>query len=60
MPRPLTGQHPTAEVIRAAAEAAAAQSRPVSDAHGPVDYKRAMVAEMTARALAIAIQRARA
>ena len=56
----LSGQHPTDDVVRAASQAAAAQSRPVSDAHGPADYKRAMVAEITARALRIALQRARA
>jgi len=47
------------EAIAAAAAAAAAQSHPVSDTHGPADYKRAMVAEMTARALRLAVARAR-
>lgn len=45
--------------IAAASAAAAAQSRPATDSHGPVAYKRAMVAEMTARALRLALARAR-
>jgi carbon-monoxide dehydrogenase medium subunit len=43
----------------AAAAAAAAQSRPADDSHGPATYKRAMVAEMTGRALRLALARAR-
>lgn len=54
----LVGQRPTEETFRAAGAAAAAQSRPVSDAHGPADYKRAMVAELTVRALRTAVGRA--
>jgi carbon-monoxide dehydrogenase medium subunit len=54
----LTGAEPSDETIRRAATAAAAQSQPVSDAHGPAAYKRAMVAEMTARALRAAVERA--
>ncbi len=54
----LAGAAPTEEAIRAAASAAAAQSRPVSDTHGPADYKRAMVREITARALRLATSRA--
>ena len=46
-----SGQRPSEELFRRAAQAAAAQSRPVADVRGPADYKRAMVAEMTARAL---------
>jgi carbon-monoxide dehydrogenase medium subunit len=46
------------EAFAAAADAAAAQSEPVSDAHGPADYKRAMVREMTLRALRVAHERA--
>jgi CO/xanthine dehydrogenase FAD-binding subunit len=45
-------------MFREAAAAAAAQSRPASDSHGPADYKRAMVAEMTFRALCAARDRA--
>ena len=36
----------------------AAQSRPVGDVRGPVEYKRAMAAEMTLRALRRAVERA--
>ena len=53
----LVGAHPGPEIFRQAAEAAAEQSRPAEDRHGPVDYKRAMVAEMTGRALAAAAAR---
>jgi carbon-monoxide dehydrogenase medium subunit len=56
----LNGQVPSEEALRAAARAAAAQSRPASDSHGPADYKRAMVEEMTVRALRVAVDRARA
>ncbi|MHB8399145.1 MAG: FAD binding domain-containing protein [Candidatus Limnocylindrales bacterium] len=45
--------------IAAASAAAAAQSSPATDSHGPAAYKRAMVAEMTTRALRLAIARAR-
>lgn len=56
----LVGREPSEETYRAAAGAAAAQSRPVSDSHGPAEYKRAMVAEVTVRALRVAVERARA
>ncbi len=55
----LRGGTPTEELFRRAAQAAAAQSRPAADGHGPVDYKRAMAAEMTLRALRRAVARAR-
>jgi aerobic carbon-monoxide dehydrogenase medium subunit len=58
--RVLDGAEPTAETFAAAAAAAAAQSRPTADRHGPVEYKRAMVAELTRRALGRALERARA
>ncbi|HEY6608207.1 MAG TPA: xanthine dehydrogenase family protein subunit M [Candidatus Limnocylindria bacterium] len=54
----LVGAAPSEETFAAAADAAAAQSEPVSDAHGPADYKRAMVREMTLRALRLAHERA--
>ncbi len=54
----LVGAEPSDETIRRAALAAAGQSQPVSDTHGPADYKRAMVAEMTSRALRAAVERA--
>lgn len=55
----LVGQPPTDDTFRAAGAAAAAQSRPGTDSHGPADYKRAMVAEMTIRALRAAADRSR-
>jgi aerobic carbon-monoxide dehydrogenase medium subunit len=55
----LVGQGPTEDAFRAAGAAAAAQSRPATDSHGPVEYKRAMAAEMTVRALRTAAERAR-
>lgn len=39
-------------------DACAAAARPVKDAHGPVDYKRAMAGEMAVRALRRAVDRA--
>jgi carbon-monoxide dehydrogenase medium subunit len=54
----LIGQRPGDDVFRAAGAAAAAASRPASDVRGPADYKRAMVAELTARSLRTAVQRA--
>lgn len=56
----LAGQTPSEEAYGKAAAAAAAQSRPADDSHGPADYKRAMVAEMVVRALRLAVDRARA
>jgi carbon-monoxide dehydrogenase medium subunit len=55
----LIGQAPSEELFRRAGEAAAAMSQPAADGHGPVDYKRAMVAEITVRALRAAVDRAR-
>jgi carbon-monoxide dehydrogenase medium subunit len=54
----LVGNAPGEALFRTAAEAAAAQARPVSDGHGPAEYKRAMTAEMTARGLRLAVDRA--
>jgi carbon-monoxide dehydrogenase medium subunit len=54
----LHGAHPTAEMLREAASAATEQSRPVSDSHGPAEYKLAMVREITTRALTLAVSRA--
>ncbi|MFL5755812.1 MAG: FAD binding domain-containing protein [Chloroflexota bacterium] len=56
--RALIGQRPSDDVFRSAADAAAAMSRPAGDVRGPVEYKRAMAAEMTARALRAAVARA--
>ncbi len=49
---------PSDDLYRRVGAAAAAQSRPSSDVRGPVEYKRAMVAELTLRALRIAVGRA--
>jgi carbon-monoxide dehydrogenase medium subunit len=54
----LVGVEPSDETFRRAATAAARQSDPATDSHGPADYKRAMVAEMTLRALRAAVERA--
>jgi aerobic carbon-monoxide dehydrogenase medium subunit len=54
----LVGQAPSDDIFRKAGEAAAAQAQPAADVRGPVEYKRAMVAEMTVRALRTAVERA--
>jgi carbon-monoxide dehydrogenase medium subunit len=54
----LVGQAPSEDLFRRAGEAAASQAEPAADVRGPVDYKRAMVAEMTVRALRTALERA--
>jgi carbon-monoxide dehydrogenase medium subunit len=56
----LLGQPAGDAAFRAAGAAAAAASEPVSDVRGSVDYKRAMVAELTVRSLRTAAERARA
>ncbi|HEX5589012.1 MAG TPA: xanthine dehydrogenase family protein subunit M [Candidatus Limnocylindrales bacterium] len=54
----LRGATPGDALFREAAAAASRQSRPADDAHGPAEYKRAMVTEMTFRALRAALGRA--
>jgi carbon-monoxide dehydrogenase medium subunit len=54
----LVGQAPDDDLYRRAGAAAAAQSRPGGDVRGPIEYKRAMVAELTLRSLRIAVERA--
>jgi carbon-monoxide dehydrogenase medium subunit len=54
----LVGKQPSDEAFRAAAQAAAVMSDPAADVRGPVDYKRAMVAELTLRSLRKAVERA--
>jgi carbon-monoxide dehydrogenase medium subunit len=54
----LTGNAPSDALFRHAGLAAGAQSRPAGDVRGPVEYKRAMAAEMTLRALRRATERA--
>ena len=56
----LTGNAPSDDLFRKAGAAAGAQSRPAGAVRGPVEYKRAMVAELTLRALRTATERARA
>jgi carbon-monoxide dehydrogenase medium subunit len=53
----LVGRALSDDLFRAAGDAAAAQAQPAADVRGPVDYKRAMVAEMTVRALRTAVER---
>ena len=53
------GVSPHEELYRAIGDAAAAQSEPAADVRGPVDYKRAMVSEMTVRSFRKAVERAR-
>jgi aerobic carbon-monoxide dehydrogenase medium subunit len=56
----LIGKAPGDDLYRQAGTAAGAQSSPGGDVRGPVDYKRAMVAELTLRALRTAVDRANA
>lgn len=56
----LIGIAPVDEAFRRAGEAAAAQAEPAADIRGPVEYKRAMVAELTVRSLRSAVARAQA
>ena len=53
-----SGRSPGEDVFRAAGGPPRRASQPVSDVQGPEDYKRAMVAEMTVRALRAATERA--
>jgi aerobic carbon-monoxide dehydrogenase medium subunit len=55
----LVGKPATDEYFTHAATIAADNSNPVSDQRGPEDYKRHLVAELTARALRTANRRAR-
>jgi carbon-monoxide dehydrogenase medium subunit len=54
----LRGQLATEENIVEAARVAASQTNPTADQRGPVDYKRHLAQELTARALRRAIARA--
>ncbi len=47
------------DALRRAGAAASAQSSPTTDSHGPADYKRSLVAELTVRAVKRAVERAR-
>jgi aerobic carbon-monoxide dehydrogenase medium subunit len=54
----LRGAPPTGENFARAGEIAAEHCRPVSDQRGPADYKRHLAAELTVRALRVAMRRA--
>lgn len=54
----LKGEQPSEELFRRAGDAAGAQARPAGDVRGPVEYKRAMAAELTVRSLRSAVARA--
>jgi aerobic carbon-monoxide dehydrogenase medium subunit len=55
----LRGAPATDESFARAGEIAAAHCRPVSDQRGPADYKRHLAAELTVRALRVALRRVR-
>jgi carbon-monoxide dehydrogenase medium subunit len=55
----LAGKPPAPDNLNEAARLAMEASDPVEDDRGPVDYKRAMVRELTKRALSRALARAR-
>lgn len=54
----LRGRAPTPELLREAAEAAAAEARPITDVRATAEYRRAMVTRSTLRALTSATDRA--
>ncbi|MGH9069349.1 MAG: FAD binding domain-containing protein [Acidimicrobiales bacterium] len=54
----LMGGPPTEDRLAEAARAASSSCRPVADQRGPVDYKRHLAGELTARALRRAVARA--
>jgi aerobic carbon-monoxide dehydrogenase medium subunit len=54
----LRGAPATDESFARAGEIAAGHCRPVSDQRGPADYKRHLAAELTVRALRVALRRA--
>ena len=55
----LVGKPPAPDNVNEAARLAMDDSDPVEDDRGPVDYKRAMVRELTRRAMTRALERAR-
>ena len=55
----LVGSTPSAEVLEAAGQAAAAECDPSADLRGSVDYKRDLTRVLTKRAIARAVERAK-
>ncbi|MBI5441979.1 MAG: xanthine dehydrogenase family protein subunit M [Deltaproteobacteria bacterium] len=53
----LRGKRPTKELIDRAGEAAAAESRPITDIRGSVEYRRHLVGVLTKRSLRAAIEK---
>jgi CO/xanthine dehydrogenase FAD-binding subunit len=53
----LLGEKPSEALFLAAGDAAASDSRPIDDFRASAEYKRAMVRELTRRALALAFDR---
>ncbi len=56
----IVGSRPGPDTEAALRQACASTANPVKDAHGPVDYKRAMAGEMAVRAFRRAVARASA
>ena len=50
--RKLIGERPTRALLEEAGRLAAGDARPISDTRGSADYRRSLVAVLTARALA--------
>ena len=55
--RLLTGQKPTADLIRAAADAASRRSEPQADLRGSVEYKKELAGVLVSRGLRQALAR---
>jgi carbon-monoxide dehydrogenase medium subunit len=55
----LTGQKPDDSLIAQAAQLAEDVAEPSEDLRGPVEYKKAMIKELTKRALTLAVKRAK-
>jgi carbon-monoxide dehydrogenase medium subunit len=53
----LVGQKPTADLIRAAAEAASQKSEPQADLRGSVEYKKHLAGVLVSRGLRQALAR---
>jgi carbon-monoxide dehydrogenase medium subunit len=53
----LVGQKPTADLIRAAADAAVKQSEPQADLRGSIEYKKNLAGVLVSRGLRLALAR---